>query len=58
MMKRTRERIKAELMAEAEVVVATLLDRHGSSEAPPLVEVEEVIPGLRKRLSGRMARVS
>ena len=44
-MKHTRERIKAELMAEAEVVVDTLLDRHGSSEAPLLAEVEEVIPG-------------
>jgi uncharacterized protein with PIN domain len=56
-MKRMREQIKTELMAEAEVVVDALLDRHESAEAPTLAEVEEVILGLRKRLSERMAEV-
>lgn len=56
-MRRSRERMKAELMAEAEVVIDALLDQHEKWEAPTLSEIEDTILELRKALSERMAEV-
>ena len=56
-MKRTRERMKAELMMEAEIVIDALLDHHEGWEEPTLMQVEDVILDLRKQLSERMAEV-
>ena len=56
-MKRTRERMKAELMMEAEIVIDALLDQHERWEEPTLMEIEDVILDLRKQLSERMAEV-
>jgi hypothetical protein len=56
-MKRTRCQMKAQLLAEAEVVVDELLDWHENNRDPTLVQVEEVILKLRKQLGRRMAEV-
>ena len=56
-MRRSRERIKAELIAEAEVVIDALLDQAEEWEAPTLSEIEDKVLELRKRLSERMAEV-
>ncbi len=56
-MKRTRERMKAELMMEAEIAIDALLDQHECWEEPTLMEIEDVILDLRKQLSERMAEV-
>ena len=54
-MKRKREEMKAGLMAEAEKVIDELLDWHGSTEAPTLTQIEDVVLELRKRMGERMA---
>ena len=56
-MKQTRERMKATLMMEAEVIIDALLDQQERWEQPTLMEIEEVILDLRKQLSERMAEV-
>ena len=56
-MKRTRERMKAELMVEAEIVIDALLDQNERWEEPTLVQIEDVVLGLRKQLSERMTEV-
>lgn len=56
-MKQTRERMKATLMMEAEVIIDTLLDQQECWEQPTLMEIEDVILDLRKRLGERMAEV-
>jgi uncharacterized protein with PIN domain len=56
-MRRTRERMKAELMMEAEMVIDALLDHHERWEEPTLMQIEDVILGLRKQLSERMTEV-
>ena len=54
-MKSSREELRAEMLAEAEVVIDELLNWHESSEGPTLDEIEEVILGIRKRLGESMA---
>jgi uncharacterized protein with PIN domain len=56
-MRRTREQLKAELMAEAEAKIDALLDYHERSTAPTLEEIEDTILELRKQLGERMAGV-
>jgi len=56
-MKYTRDQMKAELLAEAEVLINELLDWHEATPAPTLTQIEDAILRLRKRLSQRMAEV-
>jgi len=56
-MERTRERMKAELMMEAESVIDALLDHQEGWEEPTLMQIEDVILDLRKQMSERMAEV-
>ena len=56
-MKCTRDRMKAELLAEAEVVVDKLLDWNDNTPAPTLIQLEEVVLKLGQELSQRMAEV-
>jgi uncharacterized protein with PIN domain len=56
-MKRTREEMKAQLLAEAEMVIDELLDWNEGTLAPSLNQLEETILALRKHLSRRMAEI-
>ena len=56
-MKRTRDQLKAELLAAAEDVIDELLDWHERSAAPTLTEIEDTVLDLRKRLWERMEHV-
>ena len=56
-MKRTRERMKTELMMEAQIVIDALLDHHERWEEPTLMHMEDVILDVRKQLSERMTEV-
>ena len=53
-MKRTRDDLKAELLAAAEEVIDELLEWHERTEAPTLTEIEDAVLDLRKRLGERM----
>ena len=53
-MKRTRDQLKAKLLAEAEEVIDELLDWHEGAEAPTFAQIEEVVLRLRKRLGERI----
>jgi hypothetical protein len=55
-MKRTRDQLRAELLATAEEVIDELQDWHERSEAPTLTEIEDTVLDLRKRLGERMER--
>lgn len=57
-MRHTREQKRAELVAEAQAMIDAYLKWEETAEAPTLVEIEEVILGLRKRLGERMAEVA
>lgn len=54
-MKRPRDQMKAELLAEAEEVIDELLDWHEDAGAPTLDEIEDVVLKLRRQLGERMA---
>ena len=54
-MKRTRDQLKAELLAEAEVLIDELLEWDENTPAPTLTQLEDVLLKLRRRLSERMA---
>ena len=54
-MKRSRDQMRAELLAEAEEVIDKLLDWHEGTAAPTLDEIEDVVLKLRKQLGERMA---
>ena len=53
----TRDQMKAELLAEAEVAIDELLDWSEGMPAPTLMELEEAVLELRKRLGRRMAEI-
>ena len=55
-MNRTGDQLRAELLAAAEEVIDELLEWHERSEAPTLVEIEDAVLDLRKRLGERMAQ--
>ena len=55
-MKRARARIKARLMAEVEALIEECLDWHESVQAPDLMEIEEKVRELRKRVGERVAK--
>ena len=52
---KTRAEMKAELLAQAEVVIDELLDWNESAPQPTLTQIEAVILKLRKQLSEHMA---
>lgn len=56
-MKRTREQMKAQLLAEAEMVIDELLAWNEGTPAPSLNQLEETVLALRKQLSRRMAEI-
>ena len=53
-MRRRREDIRAELMAEANAIVEECLDWQEGAKAPTLTEMEDVVLALRERLGQRM----
>jgi DNA repair exonuclease SbcCD ATPase subunit len=53
-MKRNREDLKAELMAQMEEEIDKLLDWHERTEAPTLAEIEDAVLELRKRMGQRI----
>ena len=54
-MARSREKMKAKLMKEAEAVIDELLDWHLETEKPNLSQVEGKVLELRQRLSEQMS---
>ena len=54
-MKHSRAELKAELMAEAELMIDELVDWTEQTSEPTLTQIEDVILKLRKRLSEQMA---
>ena len=56
-MKRTRDQLKARLLAEAEEVIDEVLDWHEGTEAPTFTQIEDVILKLRKRFGERITGV-
>ena len=53
-MKRTREQMKAELMAEAQAVIEELVAWERQAGAPNLTELEDKVLALRQRLGKRL----
>jgi hypothetical protein len=55
-MKRSREEKKAELMAEAEALIESLLDWDERTSKPNLRQIEDEVLGLRRRFGQRLAK--
>jgi DNA repair exonuclease SbcCD ATPase subunit len=55
-MKRTREQMKASLMAQAEQAIEQLIGWSADTEQPTLAQIEEVVLKLQEHLSGQMAQ--
>jgi uncharacterized protein with PIN domain len=55
-MKRSREQKKAELLAEAEVLIETLLDWDERTSKPNLRQIEDEVLELRRRFGQRLAK--
>jgi len=53
--RRSREELKAALLAEAETLIDKAFDWDDETEAPTLGEIEQVVLKLRKRFGERMA---
>ncbi len=56
-MKRTRSQLRAELLAEAEIVIDELLDWNEDISAPTLRQLEDTLLKLRKQLGRRMGEI-
>ena len=56
-MRKRRDQVKAELLAEAEAVIDELLEWDDGTPTPTLTQLEDVLLKLRQRLSQRMAEV-
>jgi hypothetical protein len=54
-MRRTRDQVKAKLLADAEVLIDEMLDWNDKTPAPTLTQIEDVVLSLRKRLGERVA---
>lgn len=54
-MKKNREQLKAEFIAEAEELFDELMKWEEQSDKPNLTEIEEIVLKLRKRFGERMA---
>jgi hypothetical protein len=54
-MKKNREQLKAEFIAEAEELFDELMKWEARSDKPNLTEIEEIVLKLRKRFGERMA---
>lgn len=54
-MKRTRDQVKARLLADAEMLIDEMLDWNDETPAPTLTQIEDVVLSLRKRLGERIA---
>lgn len=55
-MKRTREQMKASLMAQAEQAIEQLIGWSDDTPQPTLAQIEEVVLKLRRQLSEQMAQ--
>lgn len=56
-MRRSRAQLKAELRADAHMLMDELLDWMESTPAPTLTQIEDVVLELRKRLGERITQV-
>jgi len=54
-MRRTRDQVKAKLLADAEVLIDELLDWNENAPAPTLTQIEDAVLKLRKRLGEGIA---
>ena len=55
-MKKSREKLKAEFIAEAEELFDELMEWEEDNEKPNLTQIEEIILEVRKRFGERMAQ--
>jgi uncharacterized protein with PIN domain len=55
-MKKSREQLKAEFIAEAEELFDELMEWDKQNEKPNLTQIEEIVLELRKRFGKRMAQ--
>ena len=55
-MKKNKEQLKAEFIAEAEELFDEMMEWEEQTEKPNLTQIEEIVLELRKRLGERMAQ--